>query len=506
MKNKPTASLKEALHKPANKKQTEKKVKVTKKQLKKETEQGLAEEQAMIDELKDPELLFNIIKEVHKEGVVGEEDTILVLTLKASLRLVCDAKAESSNIVVSDVSGGGKDYLVERVCRILLPKECYKHRTGLTPKVFTYWHTDKKSQKKGYTWNGQVLHLEDPNEDLLKCDGFKTMASGGSETTVVRDQKAEDYSVIGKPVIIVTSLKAKIDIEGIRRWDAVNIDTSKELNRAIIQKNILETKNTKDVEVNQSIRDGLQRLRVKCVVIPYAEQLLDIFPPTITNRTLSKTFMDYIKASAVLHQYQRDKTEYGEVIANWFDYDYARFVFCTCSTKTGVMLNKIEQEFIEILNSKGDEALSVSEIRPLFSRGKDWIYNNMGRLKELGVIGELHDWDDRSNKEVMKIYSKHLVSNTTKIRLSDAFLSISDDKNKNQQIETSKYSGCRGFLKNAIVNIKEMRLNSGLLPLSLIFSQQPRKPNNNKDSTEESGLLKKIRKLPNLTENQKTID
>ena len=102
------------------------------------------------EKLKDPLLLANIVKEVQKEGVVGEEDVIMSLIMKIMLRHVINADKTSSNLVVSDKSGGGKDFLVKAVCKVMLPEKDYFHRTGLSEKVFTYW----KSNEKDFTWNG----------------------------------------------------------------------------------------------------------------------------------------------------------------------------------------------------------------------------------------------------------------------------------------------------------------------------------------------------------------
>jgi len=40
----------------------------------------------MMNKLKDEKLIKHIVDEVHKDGVVGEEDSIIVLTLKIMLR------------------------------------------------------------------------------------------------------------------------------------------------------------------------------------------------------------------------------------------------------------------------------------------------------------------------------------------------------------------------------------------------------------------------------------
>lgn len=451
---------------------------------------ALKQEKDMQGELKKPELLFNIIKEAQKDGVVGNEYTMLALIMKIMLRLVCDARAESSNMVVSDESGGGKDFITETICRIMLPANCYLHRTGLTPTVFTYWHTDKKSQEEGFSWNDKVIHAEDPKEDLLNCSGFKTMASGGSENTVTKDQKAVDYNVIGKPILIVTSLKACIDIEGVRRWDSVNVEISKEITNAVIKRNILKQKRDTLYEINKPLRDGLKRLSNKCVVVPFADDIIGVFSSRLVNRTLSKVFMDYISASAVLHQYQREKDKDGNIIATWFDYDYAAFVFNTCSTRSGVMLNKIEKEFIEILD-RNNEALTIREIVAQFSRSRDWIYNNMERLKSLDIIGEFSEWDARANKDVTKLYSKENFTHAGEIRSSHAVIGRRSDRrqpNKDQLLQEKinfepEKSGRRGFYENVLYNIDNNRRKEGLSiiisNISVITTTTTKKGNSN---------------------------
>ena len=71
----------------------------------------LEDEKQCIKKLKDKQLLLKIVEEIQKEGVVGEEVTLLVLINKIMLRLT-DSVPTSSNLIVSDETGGGKDYIV----------------------------------------------------------------------------------------------------------------------------------------------------------------------------------------------------------------------------------------------------------------------------------------------------------------------------------------------------------------------------------------------------------
>lgn len=482
---------------------------VTKETLKKETKEGLAEEQARIDAMKSPTLLADIIKEIQKSGVVGEEESMLKLILRISLRLVDDARHESSNIIVSDLSGGGKDYIVGKICEVLLSKKDYFHRTGLTEKIFTYWHTDKKSQKAGYTWDGKILHIEDPDEKLLSSSGFKTMASGGSEHTVVKDQKAVDLKVLGKPVMIITSLNAKIDEEGRRRWDGISIDTSETQSNLINQKNMNTRKRKDGIEENKALRTGLENLKRGLVYIPYTELIEKVFTKKIITRTLSTTFCDYICASAMLHQYQRQRATIKDVeyvVANWFDYDYAKYVFCGSSTNEGIMLNKIEKDFLGVLEKNGRE-MSISEIATEFSRGKNWIYDNVDRIKGLGVIGETNTFDMNANKEVRKFYNITYGVTLSNIKDSSGFPRFSDWFSDYRisilSIDESRFFGFFGFLVIVRLLIKdEGKLQSFIKDLT--HSKKPKKPKNLPRS--ESNNQQKTTRKPKLENGQERID
>jgi hypothetical protein len=434
------------------------------------------------EKLKDPLLLVNIVKEVQSEGIVGEEDTILAIIMKIMLRNVKGADATSSNIVVSDKSGGGKDVLTELVCKVMLPKHDYFHRTGLTEKVFRYWN----SNKKDFTWNGKVIHLEDPEEDLIKSQGFRTMASGGSDTTVVDNMKAVDLKVNGKPVIIVTSLNANIDMEGIRRWDTIRMDTGKMLTEKVIERGILKkTGLIEDVE-DKELREALHSIITPMTVsVPYGRKITKIFPNTIAMRTISRKFIDYIMASAVLHQYQRERDERGRIIATWDDYEYARFVFTKLTGMYGVPLNRAEETFMQVLIESG-EPLSIKEIAERFDHSSNWIYRHVrddDKFKETGLIHEISVWDERSNKDITKYYTKltnikvtlipshHLIENSRRgtERFSQVFSPVSHGGEYNALEEEKIGDPVFSFFRCARL-LNENRLKAGLSALHDIDS------------------------------------
>jgi len=99
-------------------------------------------------EKKKPGFLVDVIEEVKKEGVSGEEDTILALIILSMTRLVKGSRPESKNLLLSDVTGIGKDYVTKKTLETILPGEDYLHVTKMTPEAFTYWHMDEEKVRE----------------------------------------------------------------------------------------------------------------------------------------------------------------------------------------------------------------------------------------------------------------------------------------------------------------------------------------------------------------------
>jgi len=450
------------------------------------------------EHLKNPLLLAKIVEEVQKEGVVGEEDTTLALILKIMLRYTKNADATSSNIVVSDKSGGGKDFLVKSICKVMIKESEYFHRTGLTEQIFRYWHANKND----FTWTGKVIHLEDPSEDLIKSQGFKTMASGGSNNTVVKDQKAVDLKVNGKPVIIVTSFNTNIDIEGIRRWDAIRMDTSKQLTESVIKYRMLEKACMIKTNKDKELREALQSLIApNDVVIPFIDCILKILPSTLPMRTISGKFIDYIKASAILHQFQREKNEEGYIIATWFDYEYARFVFMKTVGKHGVPLSSSEEAFMDVLIQSRGKPLSVTELSERFNeRSKSWIYKNIveqDKFKATGLIREIQEWDERSNKDIVKYYTDldeiNLAIPPSWFWNEEGVLEHENSTTKNMEKNTPQKVGFVMFSENVIYinNIRLKRNLNNLKNLNSFSFSFHNKTNNNNNIYKEKVVVEK---------------
>ncbi len=451
--------------------------------------------------LKDKNLLIKIVDEIHKAGLVGEEISILVLIIKIFLRLIKNYSPTSSNVLVSDKTSGGKDIIVSSVCKTILPEDKYHHRTDISDKVFDYWQPiirwvtiDGQKIPIKDSWNGHVIHLEDPREDALVGQSFKVMASGGTHVTKIIKFRPVTIAIDGKPIMIVTSLGASIDEEGQRRWDSLRIDTSEKLT-AIVKKNILlvasgKNKHNKNEPLRHAIRVLLSPYEV---VIPFASELEGYLPNTLIIRTQIKKLLDYIKSSAVLHQWQREKDKKGRLIATWFDYDFARFVFIILKDVEGITLNSAEEEFITFLREQ-DRPISITEADERFKRrSKAWIYDHLESFVIKGLIEVSYETVD-FNRDIKKIRAPKY---SESVDLPPSHWFSSKFQSRFEKEQQKEFKSFQSFLKLLRI-LDKNREKVGLIPIFKEWYEKPIEIQENQEgntgSTEENDTKNKNKK------------
>jgi len=262
-------------------------------------------------------------------------------------------------------------------------------------------------------------------------------------------------------------------------------------------------KNNIDKELREALHSLLIPLDVK---IPFIEKILTMFPTMLAMRTISGKFIDYVKASALLHQMQRKRNKDGSIDATWADYEYARFVFTKLIGMYGVPLNRIEETLLDILIDAGSceaNALSIKEISTKFDHSISWLYENLknkDKFKTTGLIKEVLEWDDRSNKEITKYYTNIALK---KIELPPCWF-FADFGGF-----TDGFS--RGFLvflvfEKYVTYIIEMREKAGLEPQigynSYIYKKTNKTGSLKPSQQKESGFPKKLESGKKPLENQ----
>jgi hypothetical protein len=334
----------------------------------------------LVSLLKDPMLLSNCALMAIDSITVGEDSARQVIFLTGIGSLVLNANKTSFNLLVNSRSGAGKDHTVSSVMKIF-PEEMVHKRTRITPTVLTYWH-DSKSEPD-WTWDRKILYLEDVSNSVLNCSVFKVFCSGGSTATIVKDQKAVDIEIKGKPTIIITSASADPEPELVRRFLVINLTETEQQTKKIMEKWADTAATGKVMKMETKYNEAIKLLKSYKVVIPFSRLITKYFPHEhIISRTMYPRFLDYVKASAVLHQYNREKDVDGFLIAEGQDYDIARNVFLatSCNDKM-IPLTQTQKQLVQVMKELG--ACPYIEGDKKFNRG--WMLVELvGKVNFLG--------------------------------------------------------------------------------------------------------------------------
>jgi len=414
------------------------------------------------DKMKDPNLLVDTIKEAQNNGVAGEEDTIVAITIIATARLVKNAIPESTNLLLSDKTGLGKDFTTKKTLEVIIPEEEHLHVTKMTPESFTYWHYKDLE----WTWDQKVIHFEDITQALLNCSTFKTMANGENFAVVVKDQQTIEIPIYGKPCMILTSHHANPKDEALRRFRIGGLNDTNKQTRNVMDK--ISKKYTGQIEKipDYILRSAVQSLESCEVIIPYAEIIQHFFPDDDIMRTHYQCFLDYICASAVFHQKQREKTPDGKLIATPDDYMIARMVLIyTTSNPKMIPLSKEYRDILKILEDNGE--LTVKELEPKCMFSLPWLYKHLPNLIATGLIEKGSKHDENANKNVTTYrfgdFSAKMIPTWTE--LSDQIYEMIYKTNKTNKTETLQR------LENwfSTANIKPIKPDCKKEEFSLVF-------------------------------------
>ncbi len=237
--------------------------------------------------LSNSDLFEQIVLESEKQAV-GEEKAKKSLILLCMGRLVKNANATSFNGVPHEESGTGKDYLTKTITRLCVPDEELQHRTRISPTVLNYWHSPKK--EPDFTWDGQVLFLEDVSDAVLNCEVVKTFLSGGSKATITVNGEAQDIEIRGKPVCLFTTANSSPRGEQLRRVQFIPLDAGAEQTGRIKNFRAKCARAGRNPEFDSKFQSALGKLERYEVVVPFSEEVASFFPDELITRTVIDRF------------------------------------------------------------------------------------------------------------------------------------------------------------------------------------------------------------------------
>lgn len=336
--------------------------------------------------LLNPQLLQTLKNEVAKK-VVGEEDSIhtIILTVAGAL-WIAEQTPPTYTLVTNSKSNAGKDYTVSKTLDLFPPDKIIR-RTRISERALTYWHNGKFEPE--WTWNNKILYLSDVSNNVLNCEVLKCMITEGSSATIVKDQRAVEIEIKGKPGIVGTIANASPAEETLGRFPFMALNETAEQTKAIMQRQATAAAQGKklNTEYNKDVLEALKLLEPVTVIIPYAEKLPEHFNTTsvIMRRNFDR-ILKYIAASAALYQRQRVKDEYGSIIAEPSDYDNAAQALRKIASNAALVpLTREDKEIIEYaLTVENFMTTDVAAHVP--SLQKTALYEHLDKLSSYGLL------------------------------------------------------------------------------------------------------------------------
>jgi hypothetical protein len=304
--------------------------------------------------LEDSNLMKNLIKETGK-FVVGEKNSILTIGLAASGRLVTNANRTSYNVIPNDDSGCGKDHVTKNTLKVFVPEEHIAAQSRITPTYINYWHT--KDTDPNWSWDGKVLYLTDVSDNILNSEVMKTFLSDNTKAGVIRKQYAIELEIVGKPCVFCTTANSTPGQEQLRRFFLLPLNSTRAQTQAIKRYMAEMAVSGEYPTVNPVVEKAMHSLKRVKVIVPFGVELINKFPDDLIARTYFQSFIDLIKASAALHQYQRDwNKDETAVIATLDDYENARIAITQLTSNGGLVpITKNQRYVLDTINTKLDK-------------------------------------------------------------------------------------------------------------------------------------------------------
>ncbi|WP_375605354.1 CHC2 zinc finger domain-containing protein [Flavobacterium davisii] len=252
--------------------------------------------------LKRKHLLKNLNIEIGKAGIVGEENSRMLLFLI----IISYLNKSPLHALVQGSSGSGKTHIINRIADLMPPEDVLRF-TRITESSLYNWGEFDLFQK--------VIIIEDL--DGLKEDALYALREFISNqvlrsSVTIKDKKGNNKSshkiVKGQFSSLSATTKGETYEDNMSRSFLIAVDESKEQTAKIIE--YQNKRNAGEIDPNESqkaigfIQSIVRNLKIYEVINPYATQLH--LPEKVHKiRRLNEMYQAVIKQVTFLNQYQR---------------------------------------------------------------------------------------------------------------------------------------------------------------------------------------------------------
>lgn len=361
----------------------------------------------VVDFLKGEDLLKRLNEQIGKAGIVGEENSRLLLFLI----IISYLNKSPIHAIVQGSSGSGKTHVISRIAD-LMPGEDVLRFTRITESSLYNWGEFDLFQK--------IIIIEDL--DGLKEDALyalRELISNQflSSSVSIKDKKGNNKSakkeVKGQFSSLSATTKGETYEDNMSRSFLIAVDESKEQTQRIITHQNKRNAGEIDPETQQKavqfIQQMVRRLTHYEVINPYATKLL--LPEKVHKiRRLNEMYQAVIKQVTFLNQYQRQLTKDHKLITQIEDIEQATEVlFESIVLKVDELDGSLRQFFERLkkyVKSKEIE-FTQREIRQELNISKTQLQRFINSLLELEYIRYKGGFSNKGLKYVVDYWDNH---------------------------------------------------------------------------------------------------
>jgi DNA primase len=360
-----------------------------------------------IDFLKEPDLLKRLNIIIGQAGIVGEENSRLLLFLI----IISYMNKSPIHAIIQGSSGSGKTLIISRIAD-LMPQEDVLRFTRITESSLYNWGEFDLFRK--------IIIIED-------LDGLKEEALYAlrelisnqflSSSVSIKDKKGNNKSarkeVKGQFSSLSATTKGETYEDNMSRSFLIAVDESKEQTTRIIAYQNQRSAGEIDPKAQQNaivfIQQIVRNLKYYEVVNPYATKLQ--LPEKVHKiRRLNEMYQAVIKQVTFLNQYQRAQTKDGKLITTIEDIEQAtEILFESIVLKVDELDGSLRQFFEKLKNytKKKDTEFTQREIRQELGISKTQLQRYINTLLELEYIKYKGGFANKGLKYVIDFWDNY---------------------------------------------------------------------------------------------------
>ena len=276
-----------------------------------------------------PDLIDRVVQQVQAMGVVNERELIVLTYIAATSRVL----QHPVNLLAKGASSGGKSFTTTRTLELIGP-DFVNHLTSSSALSLVY---DDRPLAHTVMLLFEANQLQ-ADENSMFAMLVRTLISEGRivHQTTVEDPDSPTGRRVERivregPITLIVTTTGELHAENETRMLSWHVGESRDQTSAVMASLAAHAAGAVAAPADLAVWHDLQRwiaLGPNDAVIPFAQQIATAIKPLMVRfrRDVGSLFT-FIKASALLHQAQRQVDAQGRVVATVADYELAYPIF-----------------------------------------------------------------------------------------------------------------------------------------------------------------------------------